>query len=436
MIRFHRLFWYAFAALVLPTLATAATDEGSEQGSAQPLERIVAVVNDGVILASELDTEIERTRERIRQQGDPIPADDVLRERALDNLIVEELQLERAQRRGISVDDAAVNEALRNMAEDRGTDLAGLRQRYNETGRSFEQLRADVRSQLIISRLRQRAVAAEVQVSDQEVDDFVERIERASERRLQLRLRHILVELPSEPTPDQVERARSRAQDVVAQARDGADFASLAQRVSDGQRALEGGDLGWRGQAKLPSLFWDAAKDLAPGDVADPVRSGRGFHVLKLVDRRGGGGATVTEYEARHILLRGDDDEARARLADMRERLRQGDASFGELARSESADQDSASRGGRLGWVGPNDMPRAFLEALQGMQPGDLSEPFRSPMGWHLVELTDRRERTDVAAYRRAQARRTLYRRKVNEETQQWLRKLRENAFIEKRLDE
>lgn len=433
MIRFHRMFWCALVALVLAPLAPAAT---GDDGSVQPLERIVAVVNDDVVLASELKTEIERTRERVRQQGNSIPPEDVLRERALDNLIVEQLQLQRARRAGISVDDTAVNEALRNMASDRGTDLAGLRQEYSDSGRSFAQLRTDVRNQLTISRLRQRAVAAEIQVSDQEVDDFVERIERASERRLQLRLRHILIELPSEPTPDQVERARREARDVAERVRDGADFASLAQRVSDGSRALEGGDLGWRGQAKLPSLFWEAANDLAAGEVAEPVRSGRGFHVLKLVDRRGGGGAAVTEYQARHILLRGDDDQARKRLATMRERLRRGEAEFAELARTESADQQSANRGGRLGWVGPNDMPRAFMEALQGMQPGDLSEPFRSPMGWHLVELNDRRERTDVEAYRRAQARRTLYRRKVDEETQQWLRKLRENAFIEKRLDE
>lgn len=433
MIRFHRLLWCALAALTLPALGAAATDEA---GSVEPLERIVAVVNDDVVLASELETEVERLRERIRRQGNQLPAEDVLRERALDNLIVEQLQLERARRRGISVDDAAVNEALRNMAADRGTDLAGLRQRYADSGRSFDQLRDDVRNQLIISRLRQRAVAADIQISDQAVDDFVERIERASDRRLQLRLRHILIELPAEPTPEQVERGRNNAQEVVEQVRGGTDFASLAQRVSDGSRALEGGDLGWRGQAKLPSLFWDAATDLQPGEVAEPVRSGRGFHVLKLVDRRGGSGASVTEYRARHILVRGDDERARSRLAAMRERLRRGEADFGELARAESGDQDSASRGGRLGWIGPNDMPRAFLEAMQGMQPGGLSEPFRSPLGWHLVKLTDRRERTDVEAYRRAQAQRTLYRRKVNEETQQWLRKLRENAFIEKRLDE
>jgi len=436
MIRFHRVFWRALGALLLPALAAAATDEGGGQGSLQPLERIVAVVNDDVVLASELDAEIARTRQRIRQEGNEVPPEDVVRERALDNLIIEQLQLERARRRGISVDDAAVNEALRNMAEDRGTDLAGLRQRYGESGRSFDQLRADVRNQLIISKLRQRAVAADIQVSEQAVDDFVERIEQANQRRLQLRLRHILIELPSEPTPDQVDRARNQAQDVVEQLRGGSDFTSLAQRVSDGSRALEGGDLGWRGQAKLPSLFWKAATDLEAGEIADPVRSARGFHVLKLVDRRGGGGATVTQYQARHILLRGDDDAARGRLAEMRERLRAGEADFGELAQTESTDEASASRGGRLGWIGPGDMPRAFLEAVQGMQPGDLSEPFRSPMGWHLVKLTDRRERTDVEAYRRAQARRTLYRRQVNEETQQWLRKLRDNAFVEKRLGE
>jgi peptidyl-prolyl cis-trans isomerase SurA len=423
------LLWAA-AALLPFTPATAQDD-----GSAQALERIVAVVNDSVVLTSELEAEVARIRRRVREQGNDLPPQDVLRERALDNLIDERLQLARAQRRGISVDDAAVNEALRNMASERGTDLAGLRERAEQGDRSFEQIRTDVRHRLIISRLRQRAVAADIQLSAQEVDDFVARIERASDRQVQLRLRHILIELPDEPTPDELERARQQAQDVVARLRAGADFAALAQRVSGGSRALEGGDLGWRAQAELPSLFWDAVEDGEPGTITDPLRSGRGLHVLKLVDRRGGSAASVTEYQARHIVLPGDDDQARSRLATMRQRLRAGEADFAELARAESVHSETAQRDGRMGWIGPGDVPPAFLQALQGMQVGALSEPFRSPMGWHLVELTDQRERSDVEAYRRARARRTLYRRQVEQETQQWLRKLRENAFIERRLE-
>ncbi|PSQ91135.1 MAG: hypothetical protein BRD57_05195 [Proteobacteria bacterium SW_6_67_9] len=387
------------AAVLLPFTPATAQDDGA----AQALERIVAVVNDSVVLTSELEAEVARMRRRVREQGNDLPPQDVLRERALDNLIDERLQLARAQRRGISVDDAAVNEALRNMASERGTDLAGLRERAEQGDRSFEQIRTDVRHRLIISRLRQRAVAADIQISAQEVDDFVARIERASDRQVQLRLRHILIELPDEPTPDELERARQR--------------------------------LGWRGQAELPSLFWDAVEDGEPGTITDPLRSGRGLHVLKLVDRRGGSTASVTEYQARQIVLPGDDDQARSRLATMRQRLRAGEADFAELARAESVHSETAQRGGRMGWIGPGDVPPAFLQALQGMQVGALSEPFRSPMGWHLVELTDQRERSDVEAYRRARARRTLYRRQVEQETQQWLRKLRENAFIERRLE-
>jgi peptidyl-prolyl cis-trans isomerase SurA len=423
-------------AIVLITFAvTAPVSHAAAEDELEPIDRIVAVVNETVILASELDEEVQRTRNRLKREDTEVPPVDVLRERALDQLIDRRVQVQRAKRRGMSVNDRQINSALRRMAEDRGTDLSGLRRRYEQSGRSFEQLREQVREQLLIRQLRQRAVTSQIQVSDQEVADFVDRLSKASEQRAQFRLRHILIQLPGEPSPEQIQRAREKAAGLVERLRGDADFADVATRVSDGPRALEGGDLGWRNRAQLPSLFVDAVESLEKGKIAEPVRSSNGLHVLKLVDRRGGQDQTVTEYNTRHILLRGDDD-ARATLASLRRRLRRGEAKFAELARSKSDDPDSAERGGRLGWIGPGDMPPAFMRVVQQMSAGELSEPFRSPLGWHLVKLTDRRERTDVEAYRRAQARQTLYRRKRQEQTQRWLRKLRAEAFIEKRLEQ
>ena len=415
----------ALAALCLASAAAAAEPE--------PLDRIVAVVNDDIILASELDADVRRVRRRLAQEGRDVPPDDVLRERVLEQLVLEEVQLQRAARRGISVDDATVNEALRSMADDRGTDLAGLRELYEGEGMSFERLRANVRNQLIISRLRQRAVASQVEVSEEAVDDFMARMERASDRREELRLRHILVGLPSDASTDDVARARERAREIAGRLRDGADFGTTATRVSDGPRALEGGDLGWRRRSELPGLFLDAVEGLARGQIADPVRSPNGFHILQLADRRGGQQQSITEYRARQILLRGDDrDEPRARLGELRERIRAG-ADFAALARAHSDDPATAPDGGDTGWLGPGDFPRAFGEVLEGLEPGQLSEPFRGPRGWYLVQLVDQRERTDVEAFQRSQARRTLYRRQVQEETQRWLRKLRDEAYVELR---
>lgn len=421
------------AILSLCALPATAASDGD---GAQPLDRIVAVVNDGIILKSELDGDMIRVRERLQSEGRDVPPTSVLRDRVLEELVLEKIQLQRAEQRGISVDDQAVNEALRNMASNYGTDLAGLRERYAKEGMRFDRVRDDVRKQLIVSRLRQRVVASQVQVSEQELDDFMSRLERASDQRAEYHVRHILIGLPSDASTEQVAETRKRAESVIEQLRAGADFGTVATRVSDGPRALEGGDLGWRRSAELPSLFVDALQDLDAGDIAGPLRSPNGFHVLELVDRRGGSEQTVTESHARHILLKddGENDQPRQELQQLRRRIMAG-ADFAELAKAYSEDQATAPKGGDLGWFGPGEMTPAFQQVVDSLQPGQVSEPFRSPFGWHLVKLIERRERQDAGEYRRSQARQTLYKRQVEEQTQRWLRKLRDEAYVDIRLD-
>lgn len=403
------------------------------------LDRIVAVVNDGVILASELDDEIALVRERLTQEGRDVPPQQVLRERLLENLIVERLQIQVARQYGVSIDDESVNQALSNMARQYDTDLTGLREMFTREGIDFARVREDVRNQLIVSQLRQRAVASQINVPESEIEEELRRLDQAEDRRSEYRLRHILIGLPSDAGDDAIAAARERAAELVAELRGGGDFSATAARISDGPRALDGGDLGWRAAGEWPSLFVEAIRGLDRGDITDPVQSPNGFHILKVEDRRGGSTQSVTEIRARHILIAAGDDAdedeaARRELAELRRRL-DGGASFEELARARSDDTRSARQGGDLGWFGPGDMVPAFQAVVADLRPGQLSEPFRTPFGWHVVEVLDERERTDARGYRRAQVQQALYRQYLEEETQRWLSELRDDAYVELRLD-
>lgn len=426
----------AGALCVLASLSPLPLAAAEGASSAEPLDRIVAVVNDGVILASELEAEIVRVRQRLQREDRDLPDPGVLRERVLEELVLQELQLQQARQRGISVDSSAVNEALRNMAANNNTDLAGLRERVRAQGLTFERLRADVREQLIISRLRQRTVASQVTVSEQQVDDFLTRVDRASEERQQYRLQHILVGLPSDASTEAVASARQRARAIVAELEGGAEFSTTASRISDGPQALSGGDLGWRRPAELPELFADALAEVGPGEIVGPLRSPNGFHILKLADQRGGTGGTVTQARVRQILVNEDGEtDPRERLAELRRRLQAG-AEFADLARAHSEHQPSSTAGGDLGWVAAGDLPPVVHEVIRNLPPGQISEPFQSPMGWHLVEVLERREQRDADQQRRTQARQALYERQMEEESQRWLQQLRDSAYVDIRIDE
>ncbi|MDZ7829299.1 MAG: peptidylprolyl isomerase [Halofilum sp. (in: g-proteobacteria)] len=416
--------------LLMPFTAAAA-----ENDSLQTLDRIVAVVNDSVILESELEEQTELVRRRMRREGANPPPAGKLRERMLDQLIVEEIQMQHARQRGIRIDDETLNDALRNIASDRGTDLAGLREQMVGQGLDFAALREQVRTQLLLSRLRQRVIASQITVSQQEIDDFLTQADRQRERNVAYRIQHILLGIEEEASDEQVEAVRARAEQLVQELRGGGDFAGTAASESEGPKALEGGDLGWRQPSELPGLFVNELETMSMGEISAPLRSANGFHILKLVDQRGGGQQTITENRARHILLRdqGDSDQPRRKLAELRRRIEDG-ASFEQLARRHSEDEGTAAQGGDLGWFGPGEMTPAFQEVVETLEPGQVSEPFRTPFGWHVVQVQDRRERTDVERYRTSQARQTLYRRKVEEEMQRWVRERREEAYIDRRL--
>ena len=319
--------------------------------------------------------------------------------------------------------------------------LADFRRALESDGIDFARFREDLRDQIMLSRLREREVDEKIQVSDGEIDLFLEEMKSRPSGRAEYDLAHILVRVPEQASPERVQAARSRAEKALAEARGGGDFAQLAASYSDAADALKGGALGWRAHDRLPELFASALARMNPGEVSDVLRSPAGFHVLKLVSRRdaAGGDAAVAQTRLRHILIRTSEtvsqSEARRRLEDLRSRIASGAADFAEMARVHS-DDGTAARGGELDWVYPGDTVPDFERAYRELKPGEISQPVRTPFGYHLIQVLERRSADMSPERRRLQARQALRERKSDEAYQEWLRQLRDQSYVELRLEE
>ena len=407
--------------------------------SSQALNRIVAVVNDGVVLQSQLDRRTDQIRQQLRERDTQLPPAEVLRKQVLERLIMEEIQLQLAASMSIRIEDELLNANLRQMAEANNLDLPRFRQVLEAEGYSFADFREEVRNQLTLGRLHAQQVENRIQVSEQEIENLLTSMEQGADGRQYL-MSHILVALPEAASPQQIQEAQARAEDIRERLRAGADFRQLAVAESDGQLALEGGSLGWRAAGQLPSLFADVAGTLARGEITDPLRTPSGFHIVRMDDLRGGDARhVVTQTHARHILLRPDElqtaVEVRNRLQQLRRRIEGGD-DFDTLARAHSQDAVSAARGGDLGWSNPGDLVPEFEQEMSPLAPGQVSAPFESRFGWHIVQVLERRERDSTEEFRRAQAREHVRQRKVQEETATWLRRLRDESYVEYRLED
>ncbi|WP_440996190.1 peptidylprolyl isomerase [Arhodomonas sp. SL1] len=405
--------------------------------AAELLDGIVAVVNDDVVLLSDFQQELEQVRAELDRRDIAPPPAEELRRQVLERLVVEQLQLDEAERRGITVDEATLDTAVRRVAERNNLDLRGFRDALQREGMSMADFRDRLRRQITIQRLRQRVMDERVNLTPQEIDQFAERIAEDQE---EFRLRHILVAIPEAASAGAIAEAREEAEALRRELTEqGTDFAALAAARSDGRNALEGGDLGWRRAGELPSVIAERLSGLDPGEVSEILRTPSGFHLFKMEDRRDAERHIVTQTRARHILIETNevvsDRDARLRLESLRERIVGGE-SFEELARANSDDQSTASEGGAMGWLTPEEIPPAFQRRLAQLQPGELSRPFRSSAGWHLVEVLDRREEDATDTYRRNQAAQQLRQRKEEEETELWLRQLREEAYVDYRLEE
>ncbi len=430
------------AALVL---ASAACGVSAQRISL--VDRIVAVVNSEVVTHSELNDRIALAQRQLTRQNTPAPDRQVLERQVLDRLILDKAQMQLARDTGLRVDEVMLDRTVARIAEQNSMTLTAFRQALERDGINFERFREEIRAEIMLTRLRQREVDDKIVISESEIDLYLSEAKGAGAVQAaaaEFNLAHVLVRLPEQASPEALERARAKAEKVITEARAGADFAKLAASYSDAGDALSGGLMGWRAQDRLPEIFATALKDMRPGEITGVLRSPAGFHVLKLLDRRGGGGprlsgAPVQQTRARHILIKTNEivseADARRRLADLRERIVRGGTSFAELARLHSED-GSAVRGGDLEWIYPGDTVPEFERAMNELKPGQLSEPVKSQFGWHLIEVLERRT-ADMSEERlRQQARQALRERRADEAYQDWLRQVRDRAYVEIRLED
>ncbi|HHH13704.1 MAG TPA: molecular chaperone SurA [Thiolapillus brandeum] len=422
--------------LLLPLLWLLAFSTPAQER--ELLDRIVAVVNDDVVLQSEFDRELAEIRRKLEQLGATGIPDEEVRKQALERLILRKLQLQEAERLGITADDQTLQQALLAIARRNGLTPAEMEEAMKAEGISPEAFRAQLREEITLQRLRSREVINRIQVTKAEVDNYLANQAQQGDNSVSYRIRHILIATPEGASSEEIAQARRKAEEIVARLKKGEDFATLASRYSQGQQALKGGDLGWLPAGQVPTLFAQEVLSMNKGDIRGPLQASSGFHIIKLEDIQGSKTKIVRQTHARHILVRTDeitsDREARIRLEQLYQRI-QGGEDFAALARAHSDDKASALKGGDLGWVTPGDLVPKFEEVMNSLEIGQLSQPFRTQFGWHIVQVLDRREKDVTTESKRDEARLAIRKRKSEEALQLYLRKLRDQAFVETRLE-
>ena len=423
------------ACCVLSLMNAAAYADVSK--APKSIDRIIAVVNDDVITASELDKELSAIKQQLRAQNTTLPAAETLRAQVLDRVVLKRLQLQLAGVNHVKIDDEALNRTILNIATQNKLSLSEFRNVLDSDGVNFEDYRENIRIELTLAQLRQRQVTNRIVVTDQEVDEFLETQAVQGTVTDEFRLSHILIVVPDAATVEQLDAAQKKAAGVLAALRGGADFAQTALSVSGGAQALQGGDLGWRKLGQLPTLFSNLATTMRVGDLSALIRSPSGFHLIKLVDKRKSDEHhLVTQTRARHILIRTSElvssDDARRKLEQLKQRIGAGD-DFANMARSHSEDSATSVNGGSVGWVSPGDLVPAFEEVMDELALNQVSAPFRTQFGWHIVQVLERRDYDNTAELKKTHARDEIRQRKIEEETQIWLRQMRDEAFVELR---
>jgi peptidyl-prolyl cis-trans isomerase SurA len=417
----------------LALLIAAASALLPAHAAVTPLDRIVAVVNDEVITRQELARRYDEVVRNLSRQNTPLPPREVLEKQLLERMVTELALQQHARNTGIRVDPAMVERALQRIAAQNKLSMADLAAALEKDGQSLESMRNTIRNEMLIARARERDVDNRISVSDAEIEGYLQtQAQQGAETEYDFA--HILVTVPENATPEQIQARRARAEDILAQLARGADFGQLAASYSDAPNALQGGAFGWRASGKIPSLFVDALKSMQPGEVSPILKSSAGFHILKLNDKRGlDVPLKVTQTHARHILIKTNEltseADARNRLLQLKERIENG-AKFDELARLHSEDA-SASKGGDLGWLNPGDTVPEFEKAMNALQPGEVSAPIQSPFGWHLIQVLERREQDVTQERQKLMARQAIRERKGEEAFQDWVRQIRDSAYVE-----
>ncbi|MGH8176817.1 MAG: peptidylprolyl isomerase [Steroidobacter sp.] len=418
-------------------IASAQTRELSNSGVL--VDRIAAVVNDGVVLMSQLDAQTEEVVQRLSQQNTELPPRNVLRKQILERLVVDEIQVQRAERLEIQVSDEMLNGALDDVARRNNIGFPDLPQALAKQGIDYRDFRDEIRRQMTLQLLRQRDVIGRINVSPRELEQFMTRQQNAPDQNAEYNVSHILISAPVTASPEQIEALGTRAREVHDKAAAGEDFAQLAVAYSDSSTNIEGGSLGWRRGSQLPSIVAEQVAKMKAGDISEPIRTPSGFHLFRLNEVRGGvQQAVVSQVHARHILLRTseleDDQTVQQKLAAIRERIVTGGEDFAAIAAVTSQDPGSAADGGDLGWAGPGTFVPEFEKQIKDLGENDITQPFKTQYGWHVVQLLGRRQHDATDDMRRQRAFAELRESKAEEETELWLRRLRDEAFVDYRM--
>jgi peptidyl-prolyl cis-trans isomerase SurA len=431
MIRLLALLCFLSAVFSLPALAAPY----------EPIEadRIVAIVADEVVTYQELRAKLTSALKQLQKQGTPLPPQDVLEKQMLERLIMERVQLQFARETGLRVDDIQLDQAIGRIASNNKMNMQQFRVALEKDGLTYPTFREDIRGEMTMVRLREREVDSKIIISDGEIDNYLANQMTQTGGAEEYQVAHILLRAPESASPEQLQKLRVRGEQALKRAQGGENFAVLTAAFSDAPDALQGGDLGWRALSRLPSLYADAAGKLQAGQVSELLRSSAGFHIIKLIAKRGGSGpASIQQTNARHILIKineiTSEPEARRKLENVRERIVNG-VDFAEQARLYSQD-GSAAKGGDLGWLNPGDTVPEFERGMDALKPNEVSPVIQSQFGVHLIQVIERRERDVSAERQRGVARQALRDRKLDEAYQDWLRQLRDRTYVENRLEE
>lgn len=427
----------AFAALCLSAALVHAQGRGR-----QPVEvdRIVAIVGEEAVTLHELRSRVAMIERQLRQQGTPMPPRDVLEKQILERLIADRIQVQLARESGMQIMDGELDTALRRIAQGNRMSLPDFKAALERDGIAWSKFREEIREEMLVTRLREREVENRIVVSEGEIDNFLAGQATGGDTEVTVNLAHIVIRVPEQADQGQLMRIRARAEQALQQVRRGEDFGKVAASFSDAPDGLSGGVMGARTIDRLPTLYADVAQKLQQGEVSEILRSPAGFHILKMVEKRGGAMASraIKQTKARHILIKVNEAVSEAeglrRITGLKERIDNG-ADFAELARLQSNDL-SAARGGDLGWLYQGDTVPEFERAMDALKPGELSQPVRSPFGWHLIQVLDRRMEEASVERKRLQAKHALRERKSDEAYEDWLRQMRDRTHVEYRFDE
>ena len=403
------------------------------------IDRIIAIVNDDVIVSSELDQRIAQVKKQLQGTGNQAPPYQILQKQVLERLVIERLQIQVATQTGIFITEEDLNATISGMAQRSGLSLRDFRDAIRQDGYDYALFREQIREQLLIARARQLHINDRIFVSERDVDNFLSMQAKLGTADLKYYISHILIATPEGASTVDIANSKSRAEKILQRLKNGEEFRQLAVAESNGQRALDGGVLGWKKIAQLPTIFVNVVPQMNKGDISDIIKSASGFHIVKLDDIRGDSQHIITQTLSRHILIRPNElisnEEAEIQLRQLLLRVENGE-DFGELARSHSDDRGSAINNGELGWMNPGDLVSKFENVANALRPGEVSQPFKTQFGWHIVQVMARREHDNTEDITRAKAREQIMERKAEEEGQAWLRQLRDQAYIEYRLDE